>query len=233
MTPAEIARLIDHTLLRPDATSRDIESLCAEATEHQFAAVCVNPTWVQHSRDRLAGSQTAVCTVVGFPLGATTTSVKSYEARAAIADGAAEIDVVIDIGRLKSGDAASVRRDLDAVLLACREGHAICKAIIEAALLTDDEKAEACRIAMAAGADYVKTSTGFGPGGATVADVQLMSRVVGGKLGIKAAGRIRDLAAVERFVAAGATRIGTSAGVAIMREARGRVEATPKRKGTP
>ena len=221
MTPAEIARLIDHTLLRPDATRHDIEALCAEATEHQFAAVCVNPTWVKQARAGLAGARTAVCTVVGFPLGATSTAVKAYEARAAIGDGAGEIDMVIDIGRLKSGDATSVRRDLDAVLLACRQGHAICKAIIEAALLTISEKEEACRIAIAAGADYVKTSTGFGQGGATVADVQLMSRVVGGKLGIKAAGGIRDLAAVERFVAAGATRIGTSAGVAIMREARG------------
>jgi deoxyribose-phosphate aldolase len=227
MTPAEVARLIDHTLLRPDATSRDIELLCAEALEHGFAAVCVNPTWVQHAHARLAGGQTAVCTVVGFPLGATTTPVKSYEARAAIADGAAEIDVVIDIGRLKSGDAAVVQRDLAAVVLVCRQGRAICKVIIEAALLTEDEKIAACRIAMAAGADYVKTSTGFGPGGATVADVQLMSRAVGGKMGIKAAGGIRDLAAVERLIAAGATRIGTSAGVAIVREAMGTAGGTP------
>jgi len=230
MTPAELARLIDHTLLRPDATSRDIESLCAEALEHHFAAVCVNPTWVQHAGDRLAGGQTAVCTVVGFPLGATSTDAKACEARTAIRDGAGEIDMVIDIGRLKSGDAAAVQRDLAAVVLVCREGHAICKAIIEAALLSDKEKAEACTIAMAAGADYVKTSTGFGPGGATVADVQLMSRVVGGRLGIKAAGGIRDLAAVERLVAAGATRIGTSAGVAIVREAMGKVQGT---RGTP
>jgi len=222
MTPAEVARLIDHTLLRPDATSLDIESLCAEATEHHFAAVCVNPTWVHHAHARLAGGQTAVCTVVGFPLGATSTEVKAYEAQTAMGNGAAEIDMVIDIGRLKSGDGAAVQRDISAVVLACREGRAICKAIIEAALLTDDEKVEACTIAMAAGADYVKTSTGFGPGGATVADVELMSRVVGGKMGIKAAGGIRDLATVERLVAAGATRIGTSAGVSIVREAMAR-----------
>jgi deoxyribose-phosphate aldolase len=222
MTPADLARLIDHTLLRPDATSRNIESLCAEALEHRFAAVCVNPTWVPHARGRLAGGQTAVCTVVGFPLGATSTDAKACEAQAAISDGAGEIDMVIDIGRLKSGDAAAVRGDIAAVVLVCRKGHAICKAIIEAALLTDDEKVEACTIAMAAGADFVKTSTGFGPGGATVADVQLMSRVVGGKMGIKAAGGIRDLEAVERLVAAGATRIGTSSGVAIVREAMGR-----------
>jgi deoxyribose-phosphate aldolase len=219
MTPSELARLIDHTLLRPDATSHDIDALCAEALEHRFAAVCVNPTWVQPARERLAGGQTVICTVVGFPLGATTTEVKADEAQVAIRDGAAEIDMVIDIGRLKSGDVEAVQRDLAAVALVCREGRAICKAIIEAALLTDAEKVEACTIAMAAGADYVKTSTGFGPGGATVADVQLMARVVGGKMGIKAAGGIRDLAAVERLVAAGATRIGTSAGVAIVREA--------------
>ena len=223
MTPAELAGLIDHTLLRPDATSRDIEALCAEALEHHFGAVCVNPTWVQCARDRLAGSGTAVCTVVAFPLGATATEVKANEATVAIRDGATEIDMVIDIGRLKSGDVDAVQRDLAAVVLVCRESRAICKAIIETALLTDDEKIEACTIAMAAGADFVKTSTGFGPHGATVADVQLMSRVVGRRIGIKAAGGIRDLAALERLVAAGATRIGTSAGVAILREARARL----------
>jgi deoxyribose-phosphate aldolase len=222
MTSAVIARLIDHTLLRPDATRHEIEGLCREAIELGFATVCINPTWVTHAASILIGSRVAVCTVVGFPLGASKSAVKAYEAGVAIGDGASEVDMVIDIGRLKSGDVEVVRRDIDAVVSACREGGARCKVIIEAALLAADEKVEACRIAMAAGADYVKTSTGFGPGGATVPDVELIRSVVGKAMGIKAAGGIRDLATVERLVAAGATRIGTSAGVAIMREARER-----------
>jgi deoxyribose-phosphate aldolase len=215
----DVARLIDHTLLRPDATRRDIETVCAEAREHRFAAVCINPVWVHDVAVALAGSSTAVCTVVGFPLGATTTAVKVEEARAAIAAGAHEIDTVIKIGHLKSGDLEAVRADVEALVAVCRAGGALSKVIIEAALLTREEKIAACGIAAAAGADFVKTSTGFGPGGATVGDVTLMRAVVGPAMGIKAAGGIRHLAVVEQMVRAGATRIGTSAGVQILAEA--------------
>jgi deoxyribose-phosphate aldolase len=220
--PGEVAQLIDHTLLRPDATRQDIEVLCREALAFHFANVCVNPTWVALAAHLLHGSGVGVCAVAAFPLGAATPDVKACEARRAIADGAREIDVVINIGALKSGERDSVLRDIEGVTAECREGRAISKVIIEAALLTDDEKVAACTIAKAAGADFVKTSTGLGPGGATVADVRLMRRVVGPAMGIKAAGGIRDLAMLEALVAAGATRIGTSAGVQIVREARER-----------
>ena len=219
MTGREVAKLIDHTLLRPEATRWNIEALGREAMEFTFANVCINPTWVTLAAHLLAGSGVGVCTVVGFPLGAMTPDVKAYETRRAIADGAIEIDMVINIGALKSGDLDLVRRDIDTVAAACREGSALSKVIVEAALLTDDEKVTACMLARAAGADFVKTSTGFGPGGATVADVALIRRIVGAGMGIKAAGGIRDLAAVEAMVAAGATRIGTSASVEIMRQA--------------
>jgi deoxyribose-phosphate aldolase len=210
MTPGELARLIDHTLLRPDATRQDIETLCREAVEHRFAAVCVNPAWVSRAAAMLQGSGVSVCSVVGFPLGAAAADVKAYEARRAIADGAREIDSVINIGALKSGHLDEVRLDIEAVMVACRKGGALSKVIIEAALLTHDEKVSACT-------DFVKTSTGFGPGGATVADVALMRRVVGREMGVKAAGGIRDLTRTLELVAAGATRIGTSAGVRIVR----------------
>lgn len=219
--PASIASMIDHTLLRPDATARNIEDLCREAAEFKFATVCVNPAWVTTCSRRLAGTGVAVCTVVGFPLGATTSDVKNYETRRTIFDGAREVDMVINVGALKSGDVRTVERDIEAVTGPCREGGVTSKVIIEAALLTDDEKVTACTLAKAAAADYVKTSTGFGPGGATASDVALMRRVVGAEMGVKAAGGIRDLDALKAMVAAGATRVGASAGVKILQQARG------------
>jgi deoxyribose-phosphate aldolase len=218
-TPREIAALIDHTLLKPDATRREIEALCAEAADHAFAAVCVSPTWVSLCASVLANAPVAVCTVVGFPLGATTQDVKQYETRRAIANGAREIDMVINVGALKSGDADLVRQDIEAVAGTCREAGVLSKVIIETALLDDNEKHLACAIAVEAGADYVKTSTGFARAGATVADVTLMRRAVGPAVGVKASGGIRDLATLRALVDAGATRIGASAGLAILREA--------------
>jgi deoxyribose-phosphate aldolase len=219
--PASVAALIDHTLLKPDATRQEIDELCREAAQFGFATVCVNPTWVAHAARRLSATSTGVCSVVGFPLGATTADVKAYETRRAIFDGAREIDMVINIGALKSGDLRTVERDIEGVAASCRECGALSKVIIEAALLSDDEKITACTLAKAAGADYVKTSTGFGPGGATAADVALMRRVVGAEMGVKAAGGVRDLGALEALVAAGATRVGASAGVKIVQQARG------------
>jgi len=218
LSGGEVASLIDHTLLRPEATQHDIEVLCREALDFKFANVCINPTWVTLAARLLEGSGVGVCAVVGFPLGATTPDVKACEARRAIADGAREIDMVINIGALKSGNRDDVQRDIEAVTASCRESRALSKAIIETGLLTADEKATACALAKAAGADFVKTSTGFGPGGATTADVALIRQFVGPAMGIKAAGGIRDLAAVQAMVAAGATRIGTSAGANILRE---------------
>ena len=228
-----VAGMIDHTLLKPDATRQDIEALCREASEYGFASVCVNPTWVALCA-RLLGDEghkaaTVVCSVVGFPLGATTPDTKHYETRRAIFDGAREIDMVINVGALKSGDVRVVERDIEAVTAPCRESGAISKVIIEAALLSDDEKVTACTLAKAAGADFVKTSTGFGPGGATVADVALMRRVVGEGMGVKAAGGVRDLEGLKAMVAAGATRIGASAGVRIVQESKGQ---KPAGKGT-
>ncbi len=225
--PGDVASMIDHTLLRPDATRTDIETLCREAAEYRFATVCVNPTWVALAAARLRGSGVGVCSVVGFPLGATTPDVKHYETRRAIFDGATEIDMVINIGALKSGDLRLVERDIEAVVEPCRERGVVSKVIIEAAYLTDDEKVAACTLAKAAGADFVKTSTGFGPGGATVADVALMRKVVGAEMGVKAAGGVRDYAALKALVAAGASRIGASAGVKIVREAKGEPAAAP------
>lgn len=217
--PVAIAGLIDHTLLRPDATRAAIEQLCHEAVRWRFAAVCVNPVWVALCARLLRGTGVPVCAVVGFPLGATTPDAKAFETRRAISDGAREIDMVIDIGALKSGDVSAVARDIDSVTRPCRACGVVTKVIIEAALLTDDEKIAACTLAKAAGADFVKTSTGFASGGATAADVALMRRVVGPELGVKAAGGIRDLQSLDAMVAAGATRVGTSAGVAIVLEA--------------
>jgi deoxyribose-phosphate aldolase len=219
--PSGVAGMIDHTLLKPDATRKEIEELCREAAQFQFASVCVNPTWVSFAAQRLAGTPVRVCSVVGFPLGATTADVKGYETRRAIFDGAREIDMVINVGALKSGDLRTVERDIEAVTSACRDCAVLSKVIIEAALLTDDEKVTACTLAKAAGADYVKTSTGFGPGGATAADVALMRRVVGSEMGVKAAGGVRDLEGLKAMVAAGATRVGASAGVKIVQQARG------------
>jgi deoxyribose-phosphate aldolase len=216
-----VASMIDHTLLKPDASRKEIETLCREAAEYRFATVCVNPTWVALCASLLRGTGVAVTSVVGFPLGATTADVKHFETRRAIFDGAREIDMVINVGALKSGDLRLVERDIEAVAAPCREAGVTSKVIIEAALLTDDEKISACTLAKAAGADYVKTSTGFGPGGATAADVALMRRTVGDEMGVKAAGGVRDLEGLKAMVAAGATRIGASAGVRIVQESRG------------
>ena len=218
--PDAVASLIDHTLLKPDATRHDIEKLCREAAEFRFATVCVNPVWVASASRLLARSGVRVCSVVGFPLGATTPDVKYYETRRVIFDGATEIDMVINVGALKSGDLRLVERDIEAVTAPCREAGTLSKVIIEAALLTDEEKVSACTVAKAAGADYVKTSTGFGPGGATPADVALMRRVVGAEMGVKAAGGVRDYEGMKAMVAAGATRVGASAGVKIVQQSR-------------
>ncbi len=215
----DIAHLIDHTLLKPDATQAQIAQLCHEARQYGFAAVCVNPTHVKLCADLLKGSDVDVCTVVGFPLGATPPEVKAYEAQQAIKDGATEIDMVINIGALKGGEFDLVERDIATVTRICHNNGALCKVIIEAALLNDGEKIKACELAKKAGADYVKTSTGFGPGGAAVADVALMRRVVGPSMGVKAAGGIGSFADAKGMVAAGATRIGASAGVKILQEA--------------
>jgi deoxyribose-phosphate aldolase len=218
--PSGVAAMIDHTLLKPDATRQNIEELCREAAQFHFATVCVNPVWVALCARLLAASGVGVCSVVGFPLGATMPDVKRYETQRAIFDGAREIDMVINVGALKSGDLRVVERDIEAVVMPCRECGALSKVIIEAALLTDDEKVTACTLAKAAGADYVKTSTGFGPGGATAADVALMRRVVGAEMGVKAAGGVRDLDSVNAMIAAGATRVGASAGVKIVQQSR-------------
>ena len=217
--PTGVAGMIDHTLLKPDATRQQIEELCREAAQFKFATVCVNPTWVATCARLLQGSGVLVCSVVGFPLGATTADVKGYETQRAIFDGAREIDTVINVGALKSGDLRIVEKDIEAVVAPCRACGALSKVIIEAALLTDDEKVTACTLAKAAGADYVKTSTGFGPGGATAADVALMRRVVGAEMGVKAAGGVRDFESVKAMIAAGATRVGASAGVKIVQQA--------------
>jgi deoxyribose-phosphate aldolase len=224
--PGGVAGMIDHTLLKPDATRADVEKLCREAAEFRFATVCVNPVWVSLAAARLRGSGVGVCSVVGFPLGATTPDVKQYETRRAIFDGATEIDMVINVGALKSGDLRTVERDIEAVVEPCRPCGVVSKVIIEAALLTDEEKVTASTLTKAAGADFVKTSTGFGPGGATAADVALMRRVVGDEMGVKAAGGVRDFDGLKVMVAAGATRIGASAGVRIVQESRGQKPAS-------
>jgi deoxyribose-phosphate aldolase len=226
-----VSGMIDHTLLKPDAAQPDIERLCREAAEFHFATVCVNPIWVATAARLLRGSGVGVCSVVGFPLGATPADVKTYETRRAIFDGATEIDMVINIGALKSGDLRTVERDLEAVVEPCRQCSVVSKVIIEAALLVDDEKITACTLAKAAGADFVKTSTGFASGGATAADVALMRRVVGADMGVKAAGGVRDLEGLKAMVAAGATRVGASAGVKIVQESRGQKSAAASGSG--
>jgi len=218
--------MIDHTLLKPEATRSDIEKLCREAAQFHFATVCVNPAWVAVAASLLRGSGVGVCSVVGFPLGATTADVKHYETRRAIFDGATEIDMVINIGALKSGDLRTVERDIAAVVAPCRESNVISKVILEVVLLNDDEKIAASTLAKAAGADFVKTSTGFASGGATAHDVALMRRVVGAEMGVKAAGGVRDYEGLKAMVAAGATRIGASAGVKIVQESQGQRTTT-------
>ena len=214
--PKDLAEYIDHTLLRPDASPADIDQLCDEAVEYGFAAVCINPTWVGRAKQRMRGARITVASVVGFPLGANTPEIKAMEARRALRDGAREIDMVINIGALKGGEHGLVQRDIAGVSDACREVGALNKVIIETAYLTDEEKVIACRLAVAGRAHYVKTSTGFGPGGATVFDVALMREVVGAKVGVKAAGGIHTAAEVREMITAGATRIGASAGIRIV-----------------
>src|SRR3954451_15308620 len=215
------ASLIDHTLLKPEANEDDIRRLCEEAAQFHFASVCVNPTWVRASACHLRGSGVPVCTVIGFPLGATLPDVKAYEARRAIFNGAREVDMVINIGALKSGDDCAVEDDIKAVVEAAHENHILCKVIIETALLTDEEKVRASLAAKNAGADFVKTSTGFSKGGATVHDVSLMRHTVGHALGVKASGGVKGIDDARAMFEAGATRIGASVGVKIAQEAEG------------
>ena len=212
--PPTPAALIDHTLLRPDATAAELRQLCAEAAAFGFHAVCVNPLWVAVARRALAAAPVAVCSVVAFPFGATPAANKAAEAARAVADGAAEIDMVIAIGALKAGDHDAVRADIAAVRRAVPA--VLLKVIIEAALLTEAEKIAACTLAVAAGADFVKTSTGYGGGGATIADVALMRRIVGPAIGVKASGGIRAKAVANAMIAAGASRIGASASLALI-----------------
>lgn len=211
-----LARMIDHTLLKPDATQEQIAQLCFEARKYGFASVCVNPAWVELCAQLLKGSDVKVCTVIGFPLGATAPEVKVFETENAIEHGASEIDMVINIGALKARDLDLVARDIRGVVAAAHARGAIVKVIIEAALLTDEEKTIACLLSKEAGADFVKTSTGFASGGATVHDVELMRRVVGPEMGVKAAGGVRTYEDAEKMLRAGATRIGASAGVKII-----------------
>ncbi len=214
--PADLARYIDHTLLKPDATAADIDKLCAEAVQFHFASVCINPAWVARAAANLRGTGIPVASVIGFPFGATTAEIKAHEARVAVRAGAREIDMVINIGALKSGMHDVVRDDIGRVSDACHESGALNKVIIETALLTDREKVIVCQLAKQAKADFVKTSTGYASGGATVFDVALMREAVGPKMGVKASGGIRTRNDVEEMIAAGATRIGASAGVKIV-----------------
>ncbi|WP_046213469.1 deoxyribose-phosphate aldolase [Paenibacillus wulumuqiensis] len=210
-----LAKLIDHTLLKADATKAEITKLTDEARKYQFASVCVNPTWVAYCADQLKGSGVDVCTVIGFPLGASTPEVKAFEAANAIENGATEVDMVINIGALKDGDNDLVLRDIQAVVNAAK-GKALVKVIIETCLLTDEEKVRASELSVQAGADFVKTSTGFSTGGATAEDIALMRKTVGPDVGVKASGGVRSLEDLNQMVAAGATRIGASSGVKIM-----------------
>ena len=212
----DIASMIDHTLLKPDATADQIAQLCYEARKFNFASVCVNPTHVKLCSELLEGSPVKVCTVIGFPLGASAPEVKTFEAQTALNDGATEIDMVINIGALKAGDFTLVARDINEVVKVGHEAGAIVKVIIETALLNDEEKVTACLLSKEAGADFVKTSTGFSGGGATVEDINLMRKVVGPDMGVKASGGVRDFEDAQNMVKAGATRLGASAGVKIV-----------------
>jgi len=219
--PRDVAKLIDHTLLKADSTYSQIDQLCAEAREFGFASVCVNPVHVKRCANNLRGAESKVCTVIGFPLGATTKEIKAMEARRALRDGARELDMVINIGALKSGDYDTVYQDIRLVREVAHEGGAILKVIIETALLTDEEKVQACLLSARARADYVKTSTGFSTSGANTKDVALMARAVDHKLGVKASGGVRGIADANKMVAAGATRIGASVGIKIVKESKG------------
>lgn len=220
-TAGDWASLIDHTLLKPEASEADIKKLCEEAAQFGFASVCVNPSWVKKAAEFLRGTGVPVCTVIGFPLGATLSDVKAYEARRAIFNGAREVDMVINVGALKSGDDCTVEDDIRAVADAAHENGVLCKVIIETALLTDEEKVRACLASKNAGADFVKTSTGFAKGGATVHDVSLMRQTVGSALGVKASGGVKGIEDARAMFEAGATRIGASVGVKIAQEASG------------
>jgi len=227
LTPSALARLIDHTLLKPQSTRGEIEQLCREAAAHRFHSVCIAPYWVLPARAALSGSGVKICTVVGFPLGNTSTAAKAAETRTAVSDGADEVDMVINIGALKSGNIDAVRVDIAAVV--AETGGRPVKTILETCLLSDAEKIAAAKAAVAAAASFVKTSTGFSTGGATVQDVELLRRVVGPAMGVKASGGIRDLATAASMVRAGASRLGTSSGVALMRDLGG--EAPPATTG--
>lgn len=222
LTPLELAHRIDHAALAPQTTLADVERLCRETRELGFACACVAPLWVSAAARWLAGGESKVCAVIGFPHGTSTTEGKADEARRAIGDGARELDMVIAIGHLASGDAAAVERDIRAVVEPAHRAGALVKVILETALLSGAEKTLGCRLAEAAGADFVKTSTGFGPGGATVADVALLAGAVGGRLGVKASGGIRTLDFALALLDAGATRLGCSASAALLEELRSR-----------
>lgn len=221
----DLARYIDHTALKPETTAAQIEKLCAEARQYGFASVCVNPSYVPLAKKLLEGSTVKVCTVIGFPLGATSTGAKIAEAEIALADGAEELDMVINVGMLKSSahtyERLYVLHEIAQLAATAHEGKAILKVIIETSLLTDDQKRTACTLAKKAGADFVKTSTGFNGGGATVEDIKLMREVVGPEMGVKASGGVGDYATAKAMIEAGATRIGASKGVAIVSGAQG------------
>ncbi|KXT78694.1 deoxyribose-phosphate aldolase [Streptococcus sp. DD13] len=210
----KLNKFIDHTLLKADTTEKQIQKIISEAKQYNFASVCVNPTWVAHVAAALKGTDVKVCTVIGFPLGASTSAVKAFETKDAIANGADEVDMVINIGALKSGDDQAVEADIRAVVEAAN--GTLVKVIIETCLLTDEEKVRACQLAQSAGADFVKTSTGFSTGGATVEDIALMRKTVGPDMGVKASGGARSYEDAQAFIEAGASRIGASSGVAIM-----------------
>jgi deoxyribose-phosphate aldolase len=234
ITPEAVAAAIDHTALKPETGESAIRKLCAEAKTYGFASVCINPTWVPLAAEILAESKVKVCTVIGFPLGATLTAVKAFETAETIRAGAQEVDMVINIGWLKDGRYVDVQADIAAVVEAARrtaQDGVIVKVIIETALLTEAEKRKACELTVAGGADFVKTSTGFSSGGATVEDVALMCEVVGAEMGVKAAGGIRTAADAAAMLAAGATRLGASAGVQIMQSVAGSADAVPKDAG--
>ncbi|MFD0048292.1 deoxyribose-phosphate aldolase [Actinomycetes bacterium NPDC127524] len=211
-----VAGLIDHTLLKAEATKEQVRILCEEAKEHHFFSVCVNPTWVKYASELLQGSDVKVCTVIGFPLGANTPETKAFETKNAIENGAHEVDMVINIGALKDKDNEAVKKDIQAVVAAAT-GKALTKVIIETSLLTEEEKVRACEIAVEAGTDYVKTSTGFSTGGATPEDIALMRKTVGPDIGVKASGGVRNTEDANKVIEAGATRIGASAGIAIIK----------------
>lgn len=215
MMNTNVAKMIDHTLLKAEATKDQIEKICAEAKEYNFASVCVNPTWVKLAADLLAGTEVKVCTVIGFPLGANTPETKAFETKNAIENGATEVDMVINIGALKGGDFDLVEKDIRAVTAEAK-GKAISKVIIETSLLTEAEKVKACELAVAADADFVKTSTGFSTGGATAEDIALMRKTVGPDLGVKASGGVRSAEDAQNMIEAGATRIGASSGAEIV-----------------